>query len=508
MADEHLSGTSDVPDKEQTTAINEPGDDVNYLSGSSSHIEPVDVGNEGSGGDSSGYGTSNGEDFDSDDFFDDSSGYESPPPPTPCECGYVTDGSDYDRSEYSDYDDYDDYDDGDCHCSYCRRSKSEDGKLSRSYRHHVTCKAKTPFPFKKLPPEVRSTILRLLIPDDRTRPLHLREHDWNDEHDCYYTDDFATPECEAAADSIPTSLFRVDKQISAEALRLFHNQTFFRMDVTPFGISARGGVTRELHSFSSHEVLAAWKAFQCMRNYHINVKSSSVCEIFDPKAMDIFSDPYTYENGAERIKEWLRLVCDELLANDVIQNLTITAPCKCAQKAAGLVPKDESTIADLFAPFKRIRLPNSVVISLHNDRKKKQGIQDPCRRPGCLSLAQTLQAGIGRLQGEPLSEREATWKAVKLLNHHDYKLNKAARKYACYWRDSGIEGVWECLNGRGSTLWSGDDDDPQTFEDAVQHFHARRVDAEVERLERKKEYEERQEAKRQVEQDNGSQEVE
>lgn len=504
MAEQHLNSTSDSPHKEQDTAVNRQGGDQNHLPGSGSHVEgsgTAGVTNKDSESELSGDETSSEEDIDSEDFSGESSGYESPSPPTPCECGYISYGSDYDSGEDDESDDYDDYG------SYCSRlSKLEDGRLSRSYRHHVTCKAKPPFPFEKLPPEVRSMIFRLLMPDDRTQPLHSREHDWNDKYDCYYTDDFAMLEYEAPAEDIPTSLFRVDKRTSAEALRLFHIETYFRMDVTPFGIRARGGVTREVNSFSNHEVLAKWKAFQCMHNYHLNIKSSSVRETFDPRGMDIVRDPRTYEDGAGRIKEWLRLVCDELVKNDIIQNLTITAPCKCAQKAARRVPIAESTIFDLFAPLKRIRLRGSIFASLHDDRKKKKGMQHPCRKPACLSLARTLQASIGRLQGEPLSEREATWKAIKSLKHQDDEKDEGGRMNGYFWdhwTHSGIEDVWECLSGRG-LRWYGDDEQ-LTFEDAVQHFHTQRAEAEVKRLEWKKKYEEEQETKQQAEQKNDSQ---
>ncbi|KAI4131407.1 MAG: hypothetical protein LQ338_001234 [Usnochroma carphineum] len=476
-------------------------DDVNRLSASVAHVEKTEtagVNNERSEGELYGNEPTDEEGFDSEGYADESSGYESPPSPTPCECGYVSYDSDYGSSENEYSSEDDDYYYGG------RRSVLEDGRLSRSYRHHVTCEAKDPFSFEKLPPEIRSMIFRFLMPDDRTRPLHSREYDWNDKYDCYFTEDFVERVASAAA--IPTSLFRVNKAVSAEALRLLHNETFFRMDITPFGVYGRGGSTKYLSSFTNHKVLAKWKAFKCMRNYHLNLKSSSIRETFHPRAEDIYRDPRTYEDGAERIKEWLRLICDELVANGIIQNLTITAPCKCAQKAARRVPKDERTMVDLFSPLKRISLPNSVSISLHDDRKKRKGIQDSCRKAECLGLAQTLQASIGRLQGEPLSEREATWKEIKSLKQRDESMMKNGARMNGYdwrdWADSGIEHVWACLNGRRSEWYF--DDMQHTFEDYVQNFHTQRAKAEVKRLARKKEYDEEQEAKRQAELKNDS----
>ncbi|KAL9010267.1 MAG: hypothetical protein Q9173_004786 [Seirophora scorigena] len=177
-------------------------------------------------------------------------------------------------------------------------------------------------------------------------------------------------EGEAPAEIIPVNLFRVSKAISAEAIRVFYNETCFCMGVTPFRIRNREAVTRRLDSFTNHAVLAEWRPFKCMRNYHLNIKSSPVAEWFDPIGMYIFKGPPTYEDGTPRIKEWLRLIADELVNHGLIQNLTITAPCNCAQKAAGRVPGNMSTVVDLFAPLKRICVPGFVSISFHHDKEE------------------------------------------------------------------------------------------------------------------------------------------
>ena len=323
------------------------------------------------------------------------------------------------------------------------------------------------------------------MPDDRTLPLHSKEYDWNDDYDC---DSFDILEPSPSAAEIPTNLFLVNRTLSAEALYLFHNHTYFRIDITPFGIHTREGLTGPLDNFDNDQVLAKWKSLKCMRLYHLNVKSSSVRWTSGSHYYDIVRDPHTFEDGAERIKEWLRLVCDALVASGKIRNLTITAPCKCAQAKAGLIPKYERTILDLLAPLKRMRVPNSVHISLHDDEKKGEGIRAPCRKSACVSLAKRLRASLSKLVGEALSDREALWKDVKMLKHHDDE-NRAQGGWrnGYYWYDRpfGIKDIWVCLNGRIPSFL----DDHTTFQDAVQKFYARRSEAEIRRLKRKKEYE-------------------
>ncbi|KAI4088669.1 MAG: hypothetical protein LQ344_005907 [Seirophora lacunosa] len=385
-----------------------------------------------------------------------------------------------------------------CECS-C--DKNTDGKLSRSYRHRVTCTAKGPFPFEKLPPEIRAMIVRFSLPDDRAQPLHFREENWNKEHDCSFNDYFGIlQQREARAEVIPVSLFRVNKALSAEAIRVFHNETYFRIDVDPFEIHTRGAVARRLESFTNHAVLAEWTPFKYMRNYHLNIKPSfsAVVQWFDPVVMNIFEIPCPYEDSTETIREWLRLVADELMSRGIIRNLTITAPCNCALKAAGQVPRNVSTVDDLLAPLKRICVPGSVSISFHHDKWEKQGDQNPCRKPGCLSLAQRVQASIGRLEGEPLSEREAAWKEVKSFKRHDGGM----RKYGDYmeaccwgqWMDAKTKDVWVCLNGRGFEVYD-EDTESDSFERAVRCFHRTRAEVDARRLKQKRHEERKAERK-------------
>ncbi|KAL8963118.1 MAG: hypothetical protein Q9193_000572 [Seirophora villosa] len=385
-----------------------------------------------------------------------------------------------------------------CECS-C--DENTDGKLSRSYRHHVTCTAKASFPFEKLPPEIRAMIVRFSLPDDRARPLHFREENWKKQHDCPFDSNFGIPqEGEAPAEIMPVSLFRVNKALSAEAIRVFHNETYFRIDVDPFEIHTRGAVARRLESFTNHAVLAEWTPFKCMRNYHLNIKpsSSAVVQYLDPIAMNIFESPCPYEDSTERIREWLRLVADELVSRGIIRNLTITAPCHCALKAAGQVPRDVSTVDDLLAPLKRIRVPGSVSISFHHDKWKKQGDRNPCSKPGCLSLAQRVQASIGRLEGEPLSEREAAWKEVKSFKHHNDGMRKCGECMETYcrgqWMNAKIIDVWVCLNGRGFEVYN-ENTESDDFERAVRCFHRTRVEVDARRLKQKRREERKAERK-------------
>ncbi|KAL8835777.1 MAG: hypothetical protein Q9170_003171 [Blastenia crenularia] len=427
---------------------------------------------------------------------DKSSGYDRGPPPVPCTCGYINDGNEHHSSEER-------YSNRLYGNSYTSRWYSlRDGNLSSSYRHHVTCKAKASFPFKDLPPEIQSMILRFLMPDDRNEPLHSQESDPDDGIDLFNINEPVVAKPIPAL--IDTGLFQVDRAISAEALRIFHHQTFVRMDVTPFGIRAREGLTGKLGSFANHKVLAGWKFFNCMRNYHLNIKSSSVRRTYGLGDLSSYLDPRDYKDGADRIREWLRLICDELVTNNIIQNLTITAPCRCAQEVAKRIPKDDSLVADLFTPLKRIRLPNTVLISFHHDEEKKKGASNPCLQPQCLALAHVVRASIGQPQGQPLDEREAIWKDIKSLKYDNDNLARNGNRSCGYdgtdrhQLDFSIQIIWKCLNRRGPA--SNMTNEENCFQHAAQNFYDERAKAVFRRLERKRKYEERQKAKRQAEQ--------
>ncbi|KAL8919511.1 MAG: hypothetical protein Q9172_004949 [Xanthocarpia lactea] len=393
--------------------------------------------------------------------------------PEPCECGYVSHESD-DGSEYG-----------------CFGHRSEDDGFSRSYRHYITCRAnKEPFPLEKVPPEVRHMIFRLAMPDDRFEPLHESEHDWNDPydgrilgfdgcgnpHEGYIFADDDDMEGPTKPQAIPNSLFEVRGFIANEALAVFYNEVYFRMDISPFGIRTRDHLTDPLKNFENHEKLAKWTEFETRRKYHLNIKSNAVRW---SGGSGVYQDPSDYQHGSYRIKEWIRLVSDELLTKNIIQTLIITAPCKCALKAADLLPKDEASIFDLFTPLKRIHVPNPFILSLHNDRRKT-GIENPCSEPACLQLTHNIQAHLGRLDGEPLSKREATWKDCKMRFLEDAKLEKKApRNMDLLHGDlySRIESVWETLSG--IQLWE------TTFEEAMQSFRERLVEREQKREERR-----------------------
>ncbi|KAI4260230.1 MAG: hypothetical protein L6R35_007438, partial [Caloplaca aegaea] len=220
MNNQQPDTTISVPKITEPAAMNPPRDDVRSTSWAGSHIEGSDilgVDYASSKSEYPGDETTENEPLESEDFDDGDSEYGSPPLPCQCECGYISYSSD--DEHYADYDSGDDY-----YYHPRRRFDLNSSNLSRSYRHHVTCTPTTPFPFEKLPPEIRSIIFLFSMPDDPTRPLHSREHNWNNKYDCSFAEDFEMP---APAERIPTSLFRVNK---AEALRVFHHETYIRLD--------------------------------------------------------------------------------------------------------------------------------------------------------------------------------------------------------------------------------------------------------------------------------------
>ncbi|KAI4218392.1 MAG: hypothetical protein L6R36_008978 [Xanthoria steineri] len=301
--------------------------------------------------------------------------------PKPCECGYVSYDSDWDSSS-------DDEPESDC-LGY----PSEDDGLSKSYRHYVTCRAnKEPFPLERLPPEIRLMIFRLAMQDERFRPLQELGCDSDDKHvgRMFGFDD--AMEQRTALQARQYSLLKVQGFIANEARAVFHNEVYFRMDISPFGISSRPHLTDHLENFDKDDKLAPWTELQNHRHYHLNIKSNAVRWVC---RRDATQDPVSYEHGSFRVKEWIRLVSDELLANTILRHLTITAPCRCALEAAGRLPKDEASILDLFTPLKRIRVPNPVVLSLYYDICQN-GIEHPCSKFACLQSSHDIQAMLSR----------------------------------------------------------------------------------------------------------------
>ena len=372
--------------------------------------------------------------YPSEDHSESSDGCYGPRVLATCKCGHVT-YEDEDEDE-SDEDSYDSGFDG-----------YPSGCFLRSYRHHIECPVKDPFPFEKLPPEIRLMVYHMMMPDDRTQPLHEQESDWNDEYDTTFAGDYYVEPKQSEV--VPTSLFRMNKMISAETLALFRNEYSFRMDITPFGIHARGHCTKEDggYHYSHLKQLSSWRPFDNHRNFHLNLRSDAV-----RWAQYSNQDPLSYREGHYNVKEWLRLVCDELSIRPPIQNLSITAPCRCA--LANRLPKDKTLILDLFTPLKRICVLNQVSLSLHYDRKSR-GIQYPCARAACGKLRSKIQVSLGRLEGEPLDAHESTWKELKDLRYHDKEAEKKGGQAEGYTRDRGrsdwsspsLEPIWSCLNG-------------------------------------------------------------
>lgn len=163
-----------------------------------------------------------------------------------CECGYISDAESYDE-------DYDYEGDSDS-------SEEDYGNLSRSFRHYVGCAAKQAFRLKDLPQEIRLMIFRFAMPDDRTLPLHAPAHDWNDRYDSHYSGYEGFSKLLKRPEVIPRSLFRIES-ISSEALSVFDNEVYFRMDISPFGIRVRGARTGALEEFDNHQRLAQWYVY-------------------------------------------------------------------------------------------------------------------------------------------------------------------------------------------------------------------------------------------------------
>ncbi|KAL8826679.1 MAG: hypothetical protein Q9170_007309 [Blastenia crenularia] len=367
-------------------------------------------------------------------------------------------------SEHNDDDDDDDADD-DLEQDF---SEDDDNGHWRQCRDRVTCVHNGPFLLEKLPPEIRRLIFGLLMPDDRHRPLNPPVGSYTGTYACCNGKDVVeTYQALTRAKTIPTNLLTVNKLLSTEALRLLHNEFPFRIDVCSIGIFSRYGQIRHVETWDKHVVLAQWQPFRYMRNYCLNIRLNAFRISLRPASplndrADYVKEPPNFQVGSERIKEWLRLICDEISSRNIIRSLTITAPCECALRKANFLPKVRARFFDPFTPLKRIEFAGRIRISLHDD-VYGEGFEYPCEKPGCIRLERRLQADVGRLYGEELSEQEMTWKDIKAKVHRANTIH-ATRQEWLVRPDISLDEVWRCLNGH---IGEG-----QSFDEAVKSVHA------------------------------------
>ncbi|KAL8995830.1 MAG: hypothetical protein Q9169_004520 [Polycauliona sp. 2 TL-2023] len=122
-------------------------------------------------------------------------------------------------------------------------------------------------------------------------------------------------------------------------------------------------------------------------------------------------------------KEWLRTVCDSLVTNHSIEEMSVQLPCFCSLTTPELVSQARIVMLDLLEPLKQLRVSQPVQF-IWNQKKDGDVDAPNCSTPGghrCnqenlgKDIVDTLQKCLGQLNGEKVSRQEQSWKWVKAI---------------------------------------------------------------------------------------------
>ncbi|KAI4088670.1 MAG: hypothetical protein LQ344_005908 [Seirophora lacunosa] len=252
-----------------------------------------------------------------------------------------------------------------------------------------------PFRFNDLPTELQLIIIRQAIPQHGLLPFaSLR---------LGYLDDWNYP------NSIPTSLFRVNKMISAEAQAIVQEKVYLVIDVSQdFTRSHRSTISflktqlLSVRELPSHLAFANVGHFEKLRNFELDLMTEQV----RPWAL--------IEAGSRQYKERFRLIGDILSTfNHNIQHLTITLPCLCGIDTPESVQTAEACLLNFLAPLRRLRVAKPIafrVEHIQNEPFDNPIVHDDFRTEHLLHM---LKEHFGRLTGEELSGLEAVWRNLK-----------------------------------------------------------------------------------------------
>ncbi|KAI4277742.1 MAG: hypothetical protein LQ337_001553 [Flavoplaca oasis] len=252
------------------------------------------------------------------------------------------------------------------------------------------------FPFDKLPAELQLMVIRFAMPEDGLRSIFHRNKKYE-----------PPPSEPIRRASIPTGLFRTNHYLSAVSLDTFRREVCMHIGVSPIKVTCFGHRVTT-HPFPASIPKSNAHFFTSMRNYQLNIRPAE-------------ARPSTIKQ--KKLKEQLRRVSDMLSENDNIKHLTVTFPCHCSwychcsghcRCALRDTSRVVAAVLDFLSPLKRIKVAKTVVF------KPASGLfidaeDDNCNGNRCLSLAHTMEASMGQLNGEALTYREATWKRIKAI---------------------------------------------------------------------------------------------
>ncbi|KAL8672013.1 MAG: hypothetical protein Q9168_003518 [Polycauliona sp. 1 TL-2023] len=276
------------------------------------------------------------------------------------------------------------------------------------------------FPFEKLPAELQLEVVRYAMPPNGLPCGRLP---------------YMTELSKGDQVRVPVNLFRVSRSMSAMALWTFYNDTLFHIEISLWGVVYfRGKPLRldESHYRPSQLQLQGLPQFRRARSFQINVV---ICR-------------RTNDDFQPTLKDRLRLVCDALADNPMIQRLTVTIPCLCGPRPIIFKPQDStpSRILDILSPLKRVKVarPLKFEVIIQNNNYRANTSLIPCKHPVCQRLTHHVQQVMGRLDGMQLTHEEETWKRIKELDLGRPK--NLVLKFRSSKSSQLLENLWDRLN--------------------------------------------------------------
>ncbi|KAI4234928.1 MAG: hypothetical protein L6R40_006596 [Gallowayella cf. fulva] len=251
------------------------------------------------------------------------------------------------------------------------------------------------FPFEKRPQEVQTMIIRESMPQHGLLPNRPR----------------CGPKLASGYNNtIPSSLFSVNRAISAEAQFICQKEVYLIIQITPVDTpvnhhSTIAVLNTELEfgfrlGYPSHLLFANIQPFRKLRNFKIDLM---ITERIDRRSF------WLEQLEHEKYKERLRLICDTLATyNNEIQQLRIRIPCLCELQNAEMVLLAKIQLLDLLSPLRRLRVAGPISYDiLHQETDGQRVI---CSHDRGKDASQSLGQTLCHVKGEKLSKEELTWR--------------------------------------------------------------------------------------------------
>ncbi|KAL8669633.1 MAG: hypothetical protein Q9168_005788 [Polycauliona sp. 1 TL-2023] len=271
--------------------------------------------------------------------------------------------------------------------------------------HLQTTEASGTFPFEKLPVELQLQVIRSAMPPNGLLPRPVPNPTDHEDKAFFvdYEEGLKTEDLSGAL--VPSNLFQVNKFFNAEAYRVFLKHVYLVIRIDRQRIHFLTTIYYWLTGFRSYLQYTHIQHFTRMQHFRLNFE-------YDPWRAAVAYLPGNSPDSRFALKEKFRTICDLLATNQNIQRLTVKVSCLCNCVKVESIEHGKSVILEILAPLKRLRVAKAVVFETRHDTEL--GDLD-CNQELCDKLIDALDADMGRLTGEELSEPEKIWREIKAL---------------------------------------------------------------------------------------------